>query len=268
MNYKLLVLDIDGTLTNSSKKITPATKEAILDIQKRGIHVVIASGRPTPGLIRFADELEFSKYGSFILSFNGARITNSATGEIIYQKTLPSDILSSVYSLAVSHGCGIMTYEDNSIAAGTEIDKYMQLEADMNHMPITQVDDFVSYVTFPVNKCVVTNEPDILQEVEKKFAAEFGGILNIYRSEPFFLEIMPKDIDKANSLAKLLERLGLTREEMICCGDGYNDLSMIKYAGLGVAMSNAQPPVKEVADFITLSNNEDGIAHVIKKFLL
>jgi Cof subfamily protein (haloacid dehalogenase superfamily) len=91
--------------------------------------------------------------------------------------------------------------------------------------------------------------------------------LNIFRSEPYFLEIMPQDVDKAFSLAKLLEFMGLTRKQMICCGDGYNDVSMMRYAGLGVAMANAQPEVKKEADYITASNDEDGIAQVIEKFI-
>lgn len=92
-------------------------------------------------------------------------------------------------------------------------------------------------------------------------------LLNIYLSEPFFLEIMPKNIDKAQSLQKLLNSIGLTANEMICCGDGFNDLSMIEYAGLGVAMENAQPIIKETADFITRSNDEDGVLHVIDTFM-
>jgi Cof subfamily protein (haloacid dehalogenase superfamily) len=89
----------------------------------------------------------------------------------------------------------------------------------------------------------------------------------IYRSEPYFLEVLPKGIDKAQTLAVLLDKLGLTKEEVIACGDGFNDLSMVKFAGLGVAMANAQDIVKENADYITLSNDEDGIAHVIEKFI-
>jgi Cof subfamily protein (haloacid dehalogenase superfamily) len=94
------------------------------------------------------------------------------------------------------------------------------------------------------------------------------GRMEVYRSEPYFLELVPKGIDKAQSLAVLLEEIGMTREEMIACGDGFNDLSMIKYAGLGVAMDNAQPTVKEAADFITHSNDADGVAHVVERFYL
>lgn len=92
--------------------------------------------------------------------------------------------------------------------------------------------------------------------------------MGVFRSEPYFLELVPKGIDKARSLSVLLEKLGMTKDEMIAVGDGFNDLSMIQYAGLGVAMANAQKVVKENADFITLSNEEDGVAHVVEKFIL
>ena len=91
--------------------------------------------------------------------------------------------------------------------------------------------------------------------------------MGVYRSEPYFLELVPDGIDKAKSLAVLLEKLSISREEVIACGDGFNDASMIRFAGLGVAMANAQPLVREQADYITLSNDCDGVAHVVEKFI-
>ena len=111
------------------------------------------------------------------------------------------------------------------------------------------------------------DDGDYLAMVEPRVKAALGKNFSVYRSEPFFLEIMPQNIDKAYSLQKLLNSIGLTADSMICCGDGFNDISMIEYAGLGVAMENAQPIVKETADFITKSNDEDGILHVINTFL-
>ena len=112
------------------------------------------------------------------------------------------------------------------------------------------------------------DDVDYLAVVEPLVNAALGRDFSVYRSEPFFLEIMPKGIDKAQSLERLLMKLGLKREEMIACGDGYNDLSMIKYAGLGVAMENAVLPVRTAADHITASNNEDGVGLVVEKFML
>ena len=265
---KVLVLDIDGTLTNSNKEITENTKRGIIHIMERGHKVILASGRPTPGMKRYAEELELAKYGGYLLSYNGANIINCKTGEIIYQKTLPLNVIPNLYRFAKEEEIGIITYLGDTIISGTKIDQYIELEAKINGLPIREVDNFGLFVDFDVNKCLMTAPPEKAEECEKKLKALYGDILNIYRSEPFFLEVMPQNIDKAHSLDKMLATVGLTKENAICCGDGFNDITMIQYAGLGVAMENAQEKVKEVADYITKSNNDDGIAHVIDKFIL
>lgn len=135
-------------------------------------------------------------------------------------------------------------------------------------MELKEVEDIEAYVDFAVPKYLFLDDGDYLAMVEPKVKAALGKNFSVYRSEPFFLEILPRGIDKAQSLARLLEKTGLTREEMIACGDGYNDLSMIRYAGLGVAMENGVLPVRNAADYITLSNNNDGVAHVVEKFML
>lgn len=267
-DYKIIVLDLDGTLTNSQKVITPKTKDALMKIQKAGKKVVLASGRPTPGIVKLADELELAKYEGYILSFNGGHIIDYATKEAIYDRTVPMDIIPELYAKAKELNLGILTYDKEEIIIGNGIDEYSQLEAKINGIPMREVDNFVTYVNYPVNKFLYTGAPDKILEAQKIMRDNFGWELNIFRSEPFFLELMPQSIDKAFSLEKLLEHLGIDRAQMICCGDGFNDKSMIRFAGLGVAMSNAQKEVKEVADYITQSNDEDGIAQVIEKFIL
>ena len=143
----------------------------------------------------------------------------------------------------------------------------MQLEADITKLDIRKVDNFPEYINFPCTKCLISGEPEAVEAAEKELKKHYNSLLNIFRSEPFFLEIMPKGIDKAHSLLKLLSSLGLTAEQMICCGDGFNDISMIEVAGLGVAMENAQDLVKEAADYVTKSNDDNGILHVINKFM-
>lgn len=267
MAYELIVLDLDGTLTNSDKVITPKTLKSVIDIQRQGKKVAIATGRPTPGAVYIAKELEFDVYGGYILSYNGALITNYKTGEVIYNKTIPAELIPEIYHEALRIDSGIISYSSKAVISGNGIDKYIRLESGINRLPVLEVDNFDKYITFPINKCLLTGEPEHMAEAELILKSKFGDRLNIYRSEPFFLEIMPPHIDKAYSLSKLLDHLGITREEMICCGDGFNDLSMIKYAGLGVAMENAQQVVKESAGYITLSNDNDGVAYVIEKFM-
>ena len=148
------------------------------------------------------------------------------------------------------------------------VDEYIELESRINAMPCKAVKNFAAYGEYNLNKCLMTAEPEAAARHVEKLNELYGDILSIYRSEPFFIEVMPKNVDKATSLDRMLETVGLTREDAICCGDGFNDISMIKYAGVGVAMANAQEEVKKSADFITDSNDEDGIVKVIDTFVL
>ena len=268
MEYQILVLDLDGTLTNSRKEISEATRKGLLEIQKAGKIIVLASGRPVNGVAPIAEKLEMNRYNGYMLSFNGGRITKCSTGEIIYNRTLPPEVIRPIWEYARTiPGLDVISYSDTQIISGIQSNQYDEIESKNSIMEIVTVKDFPSVITFPVNKMIISGHPSVVKTVIVPLQEQYQDLLNIYLSEPFFLEIMPRNIDKAYALQKLLSHLGLTAENMICCGDGYNDLSMIKFAGLGVAMANAQPIVKEAADFITYSNDEDGILHVIDLFL-
>lgn len=267
MKKKILILDIDGTLTNSKKEITPKTLETLLEAQERGIVIALASGRPTYGMKRVSDLLQLEKFGGYILSFNGARIMNAKTQEVVYQQKFPMEYIKPLYDYAVEHDMGLVTYEKDMVVTGTRIDEYMELEARINHMNLTRVEHFPSYVNFDVNKCLFTAKIDVAPQLEAELVERYGEVLSIYRSEPFFIEAMPPGVDKAASLSHLFEILGMDREEAVACGDGFNDQSMIEYAGVGVAMANAQNRVKAVADYVTEhSNDEDGLIEVIQTF--
>ena len=266
MGYKVLVLDIDGTLHNSDKEVSPKTKEAIINAQKNGTIVVLASGRSTCGVMPVAKEIELDKFGGYILSFNGGRITNCKTGEVIYETNISKEDVPEIYNISKEMGVNIFTYFENKVI--TENDsEYLRLECRVSQSKSKFVESFVDAVNFDVPKFLMSGDGDYLAKIEPKVCEKLNGRFNVFRSEPFFLEIMPNNIDKANSLEKLLEHLNISKDEMIACGDGFNDVSMINFAGLGVAMGNAQEVVKDVSDFITQSNDDDGIVHVIEKFI-
>lgn len=268
MDYQILVLDLDGTLTNHDKVITPKTKDALMKMQKLGKRIVLASGRPTYGVMPLAEELELSVYGGFILSYNGGVILDCRSGETLFSRYLPVETNAQIIDLAKEQGVNILTYEGEKILTPDDTCPYVAKEAAINKLKIEKTEDMKSYVTFPVPKFLMLDDGDYLALVEAKVKAKLGKPFSIYRSEPYFLEIMPRGIDKAQSLERLLELIGLQKEQMAACGDGYNDLSMIQYAGLGVAMENAVLPIKNAADYITYSNNDDGIAHVVEKFMI
>jgi len=268
MKYKLLVLDLDGTLTNSKKEITRHTKETLIKAQEAGLKVVLASGRPTYGVAPLANELELQKYEGYILAYNGGEIIDWKTRELMYEKQLDSDLLPYLYRCAKGNDFAIVTYENEYVLTEKPDDEYVLKEALLNVMKIKKVDNFLEAVKHPITKCLIVGEPSRLALLEKEMYEKLKDRMGVFRSEPYFLELVPKGIDKAQSLSVLLEEIGMTKNEMIAIGDGFNDLSMIQYAGLGIAMENAQDVVKQAADFITLSNEEDGVAYAVEKFYL
>lgn len=268
MKYKVLAFDIDGTLTNSEKKITPETKKAILKAAEKGCTVVIASGRPRQGVAGYADELSLKNNGGYIVALNGGLVERCADGKVIQNAVVPMEYYDEIYRLASENNVNLMTYEGDDIISENTDDKYLEIESRINGLGKKQVDSLRDYLTFEVPKFLMLGDGEYLAGVEKKVRAALCGGLEVYRSEPFFLEVLPQNVDKASALEKLLVHLGASREELMAFGDGYNDITMIKYAGMGVAMGNANESVKAAADYIAPSNDQDGIAKVLDKFIL
>ncbi len=267
-NKKILVLDIDGTLVNSKKEITPETLKYLLMIQEQGHIVALASGRPYPGMKAFAKQLKLQEFGGYVLAFNGGKVISCKTDEVVFQKAIPNSYLKIIYDYAIAHQIGMVTYKGDEVLTGTEIDGYMEYEARLNSMVIHKVDNFLEAVDFDMTKCLLTAEPDKAEIYEKELSELLAPELNVFRSEPYFIEITTKGVDKAESVDKLVNTIGMRQEDTICCGDGFNDLTMVQYGGVGVAMGNAQQIVKDNADYITASCDEDGIVQVIKEFIL
>ncbi len=266
MKYKLIALDLDGTLKNSKNIITPKTKEALMKVQKMGVKVVLASGRPTPGLRYDAKELNLEENGGFLLSFNGARVYDIKNDCSIYEQILSKEEATSIYHRANEFKLVPMTYIGHTIITEKADDQYVQVESRICDIDVLEVENLIDSINEPINKLLLTGDPEYVASVIDEFKEPYGDSLSIYRSAPFFVEVMAKGIDKAASLDRLVQYLGISREEVMAFGDGYNDLSMIEYAGLGVAMANAVDGVKERANYITKSNDEDGIAYVLSQY--
>lgn len=195
-------------------------------------------------------------------------ITNCRTGEVVFASQIPLAANERIIGLAEEHRVDILTYEETRIITNNDQCPYAVMESNINHLPLVQVESMKDYVRFEVAQIPHAGRRRLPGDRGTSGEAALGKNFSVYRSEPYFLEVMPKGIDKALSLARLLEVLGMTKDQMIACGDGYNDLTMVQFAGLGVAMENAVLPLRKAADYITLSNNEDGVAHVVEKYML
>lgn len=267
--YKALALDIDGTLLNGKKEVTSGVLSEVRRLQKSGVPVMIASGRPEQGIAHVARAIGMDIYGGYVLSFNGGKITEFKTGEVVYNITIPVEYNREIidYAHKISDST-ILTYENGSIIVEDVENEYAKLESSVVKMPMEKVEDLSVRAVFPANKFLIVGKPEVLQKEVNRMAEQFAGRLNIFQSEPFFIEIVSTGIDKAKSLDYLLNTLGLTGEQLVACGDGRNDVTMVEYAGMGVAMGNACDAVKDVSNYVTASCEEDGVAVAIRKFFV
>lgn len=269
MKYKLLVLDVDGTLLNNDKEISSRTLAALLKVQQMGVHIVLASGRPTYGILPVAKKLELGNYGGYILSYNGAQIIDARTGEVLFEKRINPEMLPYIEKKARKNGFSIFTYTEDRIIADRSDDPYIRQEASLNNMKLIEEPEFSIAIDFSPCKCMLASDnEEALVGLEEHWRKRLNGVLDVFRSEPYFLEVVPCSVDKANTLGILMEKLGVKPEEVMAIGDGVCDFSMIQMAGLGVAMGNAQDSVKVCADVVTASNEEDGVALAVEKAIL
>lgn len=260
----VLALDLDGTLTDSKKRISERTKESIDKFITAGGTVALASGRPTFGVMPVAKILELDKKGGYILSYNGGCFLDCKNNKQLFMKELTHEYLPILEKQAKEFGINLMTYNGDKAYALDIDEQYYMIEININHFIRVKADPLTPQITFPIIKCLMTADGDYLAKVEKEMKKYWEGKLNIVRSEPYFLEVTEVGIDKASTITNMVKKLGKSVDNLICCGDGFNDLSMIRAAGIGVAMANAQERVRAAADYITKSNDEDGIVDVVE----
>ena len=269
MKYKLLVLDVDGTLLNDNHEITPRTLSALRKAQQMGIHIVLASGRPTNGVQPLAEALELNHYGGFVLSYNGGQILNVQTGELLFEKRIDQEMIPYLERKAKEKGFTIFTYHQDYIVTNHPENQHVKEEAQLNNMRIIGTDNFSEAIDFAPCKCILTSDnEEALVDLEGHWKRRLDGVLEAFRSEDYFLEVAPHFINKGNTLAVLMEMLHVETEQVVAIGDGVADVSMMQLAGTSIAMGNARDSVKACADFTTLPNSMDGVAVAIEKAIL
>lgn len=276
-NIKVIIMDVDGTLTNSKKVITAKTREALIKAQDKGALLVLASGRPTSGLVDLAKELKMEENNGLLVSFNGSKVVNCQTKEVLFDETMTVDEGRAVLEHMKNFKVKPMIDKEDYLFVNDVFDCHINLkgqefnviqyEARGGKFKLCEKDDLALFADYPLNKILTAGDPEYLTENYKAMMEPFKDSLNCVLTAAFYFEFTAKGIDKAKALESVLGPRGYKKEEMIAFGDGHNDATMVDYAGFGVAMANAVEDLKKIADEITLSNEEDGIAHTLEKYM-
>ncbi|MFV8326766.1 Cof-type HAD-IIB family hydrolase [Flavobacterium sp. ZS1P14] len=264
MKYKMLVLDMDDTLLTDDHTISDENKEMVLKAQELGVHVILASGRPTPAMTAYAKELQL--HNSYMISYNGAVITDLKENKVIFEQTLTQQQIHELYDYSLKSKTHIITYLDGKIVSETD-SEYIEIEKNITGLEHNKVLSFKDEVRSAAVKCILLEEPGYLKQVEEDLKIAMPH-LSVSMSKPFFLEVAQNGIDKGASIKFLAEKLNILQSEIIAVGNAGNDLTMIQYAGLGVWVDNVDPKLRDKGDVIVASNNNHGVAEVVRRFIL
>lgn len=266
MKYKMLVVDMDDTLLTDDHKISNENKEMLLKAQEMGVYVVLASGRPTSAMLAYAKELQCDVNNSYMISFNGSTITDLKEDKILFEHSLTKEQIHSLYDFSQQNNTHIITYLNGQIISETS-SEYIDVESTITGLEHIIVPSFKEAVTTSAVKCLLLEEPSYLKDVESILKTAMPD-LSVCMSKPFFLEAAPNGIDKGSAIQILAEKLNIHQSEVIAIGNAGNDLTMIQYAGLGVWVDNVDPELREFGDIIVASNNNHGVAEVVRRFIL
>lgn len=263
MKYKLMAVDIDGTLLNDSGELTENTKNAIRQWVDKGLIFTVASGRPIQGIEGLNKTLNLDVP---FITYNGAMVVMGKSKQVLYEQKLSRIDAEEIIKLGEKYNVTIMIWKDNELYVPTLNERVNKYKIISGVEPII-INNMEQLIENGVTKILWYDEVEKIEQYKNEIGRYLSDNVNFHPSRPYFMEFVDKNASKAIAMERLGQYYGIKQSEMIAVGDGFNDLSMIEYAGLGVAMANSPDEVKERADYITLSNEEDGVAHVIREFI-
>lgn len=269
MGIKMIAIDLDGTLLNENHGLNPATIQAVKAAKVAGVKVVLCSGRPLSGVAQYFEALGLTEPGDYVISYNGAMVQHADTGVVLVQHTLSAQDFKDMANLAETLGVHIQALDESQLyTPNADISQYTVRESYLVKMPLfyRQADSFQESKRFA--KLMMIDQPALLAAAKQKIPSEYFDKYYIVNSEPFFLEILNKAVNKGNAVKALADAIGIKLSEVMAIGDQANDIPMIKVAGIGVAMGNAALETIAAADVQTATNVEDGVAKAIEKYAL
>jgi Cof subfamily protein (haloacid dehalogenase superfamily) len=263
MSIRLIAVDVDGTLLNSKKELTPAVAAAIEEVRERGILFTIATGRDIRGLRPFRQLLSPE---APVITYNGAEIRRAGSGELISATCLPQESALEIIRQGLAEGCSVIVWSRGVLYIG-QAGVYSAGYSEMYAIREKELTDAAFLAEQGVTKVIWAGEPGRIARLEKAFAETPIPGSECCTSDPSYLEFMASGVNKGAGLCEAAKALGLERGEVMAVGDGHNDLPMLRWAGLSAAMENASPEVKAAADFVAGSCDRDGLADALRRIL-
>lgn len=266
---KLVALDLDGTLLTPEKTISEASKDMIRKAKQAGVKVVLCSGRPLLGIKRYLEELDLLGDGDYSITYNGGLVQRNSTSEVLSQKVLTYKQIKELYALSQKlqvpmNMLDLQCVYEPAYPTGHESLYHTLMSASLPFVE-RSIDSFDPDHVF--NKVVICTEPEYLDDAIARIPTEYYERYSMMKSRPLLFEIMHPEVDKGNGIQTLCELLGYKPEEVMAVGDEENDLAMLKFAGVSVAMENGREDIKAKVDFVTRTNGEDGVAYAMQKYL-
>lgn len=264
MKYKLIAIDIDDTLINDDQIITEGTKEALKQAVDKGVIVTLATGRMFRSAQKVARQINLNVP---IITYQGAIVKNLLDEKILYERYVPENAAKQIFAYAEKHQLHLQWYYQDTLYAKTDNEKVKHYSK-ISNVPYEIEPNPSKMVHLPFEKLLIYDEPDTLDTIAKELQPILGNQVHITKSKPYFLEFIHPEGTKGQALSFLAAHFGVNLSEVIAVGDSWNDHDMLQVAGLGIAMENAVDSLKQIADEITKSNNDEGVRHVIEKYLL
>jgi len=263
--YRLLALDMDNTLFDESLEISPRTERAIRAAVEKGVTVLLATGRMFRSALPFAERLGLGDVP--LITYNGALVKTTRGRETLFHEPVPLPAARRIVEAAEERGYHYQVFVDDKLYVKEINEKVKRYQA-IARVEAHQVGNIREWLKKPPTKMLVFEPAHEIKGIQDLLEGLVGDQVNLTISFPFFLEIVSLRASKGAALEGVARRLGIRASEIIAVGDSFNDLSMLEYAGLGVAVENAPDGVKRKANYITASCWADGVAHVIETFLL
>lgn len=264
MGYRLLAVDMDGTLLNSKHCVSAKTRDAIRKAMQQGVIFTVSTGRPMQA-VTFLEEL-FEQDIPLIL-YNGALVMMSVSKTIVLEQNLAAPIAEAIVQIGLELGVTVAVWKQNNLYL-TSLSKAAKDYQSISGVPPIVTQDVDEIVCGGVTKVLWVDTVDRIADLQDTMKALLGKKVNCHTTRPMFLEFVSVKASKAIAMEAVSQKLGIPKDQMIAIGDAENDLPMIRYAGLGVAMGNAKESIKKQADAVTLTNDQDGVAQVIEQYIL